>query len=157
MINHLAALLLAIMVCILCPASVSAQETPYVIIEDTSQYSIDVLCDLKTPQELNVEISYRGDRPSVAFITPSGAMCEVNRMHWTFTDGKITVKIPNAEAGKWYAKTLVSDKQRIHITCNVYTPVLSRESKISIGSIMLVLLIGSLFCLSRLRTRHFYE
>lgn len=115
--NHLAALLIAIMVCMLSSVSVSAQDTAYIDIAEDPQYSIEVLCDLDYSVDLQVEVSYRGEKPSVAFIKPDGALCEINRMHWSFTDSHISISISNADVGCWYVKTLAEDRDRLQITC----------------------------------------
>lgn len=161
MSNHLAALLIAIVVCIFCPVRASAQEAACIDITESPQYSLEVLCDLPQSGDLQIEISYRGELPSVAFITPDGVQCEVNRMHWSFYDNRISVSIPNANAGRWHVKTLAEDADRVKIVCN---KAIVGEDKTRNRAIIvvcsLVMLIGCMFGLFLLRRRrqiHFDE
>lgn len=138
MSNRLAALLMAIMVCIYNPFRASAQETAYIDITESPQYSLEVLCDLPRSGDLKVDINYRGETPSVAFITPSGIQCGVNRMNWSYSDNHISVSIPNADAGCWYVKTLVDERDRIEIICNSDTVKPNGINGVTLGIIIIL-------------------
>lgn len=152
--NHLAALLIAIMVCMLSSVSVSAQDTAYIDIAEDPQYSIEVLCDLDYSVGLQVEVSYRGEKPSVAFIKPDGSLCEINRMHWSFTDSHISISISNADVGCWYVKTLAEDRDRLQITCQgqeVHTGAMSSVIRGAVIVLLLLVLLLLIFIQIRVR------